>query len=76
MYIDAVNVGIRAREVDVLHGADGQLRVGRVAVHVIAIIVHNDDFTRADVAHELRTDNIQRAGFGRQHIRAVLHASQ
>ena len=76
MHVDAIDIGIRAGEVDVLHRADGQLRVVGVLHDLVAVIVDHHDFTRANVTHQLGADDIQCAGFGGEHVGAVLHLAE
>ena len=40
------------------------------------MIVDHHDFTRANVAHQLGADDIQCAGFGGEHVGAVLHLAE
>ena len=76
VHVDAVDVGIRAGEVDVLHRADGQLRVVGVLHDLVAVVIYHHDFTGADVAHQLGADHIEGTGFGSEHVSAVLHLAE
>ena len=76
MHVHAVNIGIRACEVDEFHRADGQLGLVRVLHDFVAVVIHDHDFARADVAHQLGADDVERAGLGGEHICAVLHLAK
>ena len=76
MHVYAVNVGIGACEVDEFHRADGQLGLIGVLHDLVAVIVDNHDFARANIAHQFGANNIERAGFGSEHISAVFHLAE
>ena len=76
MHVHAVNVGIRTCEVDEFHRADGQLGLIGVLHDLVTVIVDNHDFTRANIAHQFSANNIERAGFGSEHICAVFHLAE
>ena len=76
MHVHAVDIGIRAGEVDEFHRADGQLRLIRVLHDLVAVVVHHHDLTRTDVTYQFGADDVERAGFGSEHIRAVLHLAK
>ena len=54
----------------------GQLRLIRVLHDLVAVVVHHHDLTRTDVTYQFSADDVERAGFGSEHIRAVLHLAK
>ena len=68
MDVAAVDVAVRTGEVDILHRAHLAALVHRVVAAADTLPVDRHDLARLDVAHELGTQHVERAGFARHDI--------
>ena len=59
----AFHDAVRPREIDILKNAEAAFDAAEGLDAAQAAIVNHNQFARFDVAHELRTHNVQRAGF-------------
>ena len=74
---DAIRAQLGAGDRTVILSFGGSLGARRVnEVVAVAVIVDNHDFARANIAHQFGANNIERAGFGSEHISAVFHLAE
>ncbi|MPM13925.1 hypothetical protein SDC9_60285 [bioreactor metagenome] len=71
MHIHAGNIGIRTREVDILHRSDGDGCIVGIFFDRQAVVVNDRQFAGVDVADKIRADRIDGTRFAGHHIRAI-----